>query len=286
MAGYNLCSSPNADEGLGMNLRDSATEILGVEPCRADSLVELRRGARTIGLFATPPGVGHAFGGDRQVLVKIYKGDGSTSGNEQYRTYHGSHFQKVPALMGNPYIQRSLTAGIYRRGGSVHPYAVLGYIPGTELADLIEAAKMDFPTVCRVIEKILLEIWIPIWGAGLRFKDCHPGNFILGADGHVYMIDTEQIRKDAAELLLTPATRKQRDRHEGLGIQRLPGLITRMIRAARHDCTEGAVDREVRRLLGEAGLSELLKGLGRGGVTQATVVKVRIFMVWIRQEWM
>ena len=269
-----------------MNLRSFATEILGIDPSRADSLIELRRGARTIGLFATPPGVGHAFGEGRQVLVKIYKGDGSTSGNEQYRTYHGSHFQKVPALMGNHYIQKSLAAGIYRRGGSVHPYAVLEYIPGTELADLIEEGKMDFPTVCRIIEKILLEILIPIWGAGLRFKDCHPGNFILGADGHIYMIDTEQIRKDAAELLLTPAIWKQRDRHEELGIQRLPGLITRLIRAARPDSKEGAVDREVRRLLVEAGLPELLKGLGRGGVTQATVVKIRIFMVWIRQQWM
>ena len=268
-----------------MKLRDIAAEILGLEPSRADSLIELRRGARTIGLFATPPGVGHAFGEGRQVLVKIYKGDGSTSGNEQYRTYHGGHFQKVPALMGNPYIQKSLAAGIYRRGGSVHPYAVLEYIPGTELADLIEAAKMDFPTVCRIIEKILFEIWIPIWDAGLRFKDCHPGNFILGADGHVYMIDTEQIRKDAAELLLTPAIWKQRDRHEELGIQRLPGLMTRLIRAVRSDCKEGTVDREVRSLLEEAGLPELLKGLGRGGSTEAADGAVGVLMDRIKQQW-
>ena len=258
-----------------MNLRDIATEILGVEHSRADSLIELRRGARTIGLFATPPDVGLGFGGDRQVLVKIYKGDGSTSGNEQYRIYHGNHFQKVPVLMENPYIQKSMAAGIYRRGASAHPYAVLEYIPGTELADLIKEAKMDFPAVCRIIEMILLEIWIPIWGAGLRFKDCHPGNFILGADDHVYMIDTEQIRKDAAELLLTSAIWNQRDRHEELGIQRLPGLITRLIRAARPNCKEGAVDREVRRMLEEAGLAERLKGLGRGGATEAALAAVR-----------
>ncbi len=261
-----------------MNLRGIATEILGMDPSQADSLIELRRGARTIGLFATPPDVGHAFGEGRQVLVKIYKGDGSTSGNEQYRTYHGSHFQKVSALMENPYIQKSLAAGVYRRGGSVHPYAILEYIPGTELADLIEEAKMDFPAVCRIIEKILLEIWIPIWGAGLRFKDCHPGNFILGADDHVYMIDTEQIRKDAAELLLAPTIWKQRDRHEELGIQRLPGLITRLIRAARSDCKEGAVDREVRGLLAESGLPELLKGLGQGEPTAAAEVAAGLFL--------
>lgn len=267
-----------------MSLRDIATEILGVDTTQTDRLVELRRGARTIGLFATRPGVGHAFGLGRQVLVKIYKGDGSTSGNDQYRTYHGSHFQKVPALMGNPYIQKSLAAGIYRRGGSVHPYAVLEYIPGTELADLIEEGKMEFPTVCRIIEKILLEIWIPIWGAGLRFKDCHPGNFILGADGHVYMIDTEQIRKDAAELLLTPTIWKQRDRHEELGIQRLPGLVTRLIRAARPDCKEGAVDRKVRSLLAEVGLSELIKELGRGDAVDAARAAMRL-LDGIHQQW-
>ncbi len=268
-----------------MNLRGIAIEILGLDSTLADGLIELRRGARTIGLFATPPDIGHAFGGGRQVLVKIYKGDGSTSGNEQYRTYHGSQFQRVPALMENPYIQKSLAAGIYRHGGSVHPYAVLEYIPGTELADLIEEAKMDFPAVCRIIEKILLEIWIPIWGAGLRFKDCHPGNFILGADGNVYMIDTEQIRKDAAELLLTPAIWKQRDRHEELGIQRLPGLITRLIRAARPDCKEGAVDREVRGLLEEARLSERLKGLGRGGLINAVGGAEKLLMDRIKRQW-
>ena len=258
-----------------MNLRVVAAEILGADPPRADELIELRKGARTIGLFATPSGVDHAFGAGKQVLVKIYKGYGSTAGNEQYRTYHGSHFQKVPALMKNPRIQKSLAAGIYRRGGSVHPYAVLEYISGTELADRIEEGGMDIQMACRIIEEILLEIWIPIWGAGLRFKDCHPGNFILGADGHVYMIDTEQIRKDAAELLLTPATWKQRDRHEELGIQRLPGLITRLTRAARPDCKEGAVDREVRRLLGAAGLPELIKRLGRGTSSDAANVAVR-----------
>lgn len=267
-----------------MNLRGIAAEILGVDSSQGGRLIELRRGARTIGLFATPPDADHAFGEGRQVLVKIYKGDGRTSGNEQYRTYHGSHFQKVPALMGDPYIQKSLAAGIYRRGGSVHPYAVLEYIPGTELAHLIDEAKMDFQEACRIIEKILLEIWIPIWGAGLRFKDCHPGNFILGADGHVYMIDTEQIRKDAAELLLTPTIWKQRDRHEELGIQRLPGLITRLIRAARPDCKEGAVDREVRGLLAEAGLPELLKGLGRGGSIEVTRAVAGFLRKSIREQ--
>lgn len=267
-----------------MSLRGVAAEILGVDPSRADDLIELRRGARTVGLFATPPDTGHAFGEGRQVLVKIYKGDGRTSGNEQYRTYHGSYFQKVPALMENPYIQKSLGAGIYRRGGCVHPYAVLEYIPGTELEDRIEGTRLDLSAACRIIEKILLEIWIPIWAAGLRFKDCHPGNFILGADGHVYMIDSEQIRKDAAELLLTPTIWKQRDRHEELGIQRLPGLITRLIRAARPDCKEGAVDREVRGHLGEAGLPELLKGLGRRDAVDAASAAMRL-LDGIHQQW-
>ncbi len=86
------------------------------------------------------------------------------------------------------------------------------------------------------------------------------------------MIDTEQIRKDAAELLLTPAIWKQRNRHEELGIQRLPGLITRLIRAARPDCKEGAVDRDVRGMLGDAGLPVVLKRLGRGSSCEAAKV--------------
>ena len=268
-----------------MNLKVVAADILGVDAANAGDLVELRRGARTIGLFATPPGMGHAFGAGKQVLVKIYKGDGSTIGNEQYRTYHGSHFRQVSALMENSYIQKSLAAGIYRQGGALHPYAILEYIPGAELADLIEGGGMVFPAACRMIEKILLDIWIPIWGAGMRFKDCHLGNFILGSDGYVYMIDTEQIRKDVAEWLLTPDVWKQRNRHEELGISRLPRLIVRLIRAAKPDCKEGTVDREVRELLGEAFLTEKLKNLGREDSSNGAVSAAQILLDAIVGKW-
>ena len=139
--------------------------------------------------------------------------------------------------------------------------------------------------VCQVIENIMLEIWIPLWGAGLRFKDCHPGNFILGADGHVYMIDTEQIRKDAAELLLTPDNWTQCNRHEELGLTRLPGLITRLIRAARPDCKEATTGREVRRLLDIDKIPELLKRLSRGDSHDAAKSAVGAFMDGIRRQW-
>ena len=248
-----------------MSLRVLAAKILGVDPARADILIELRRGARTIGLFATPAGLAHGFGASRQVLVKLYKGDGSTAGNEEYRTYHGLHFQRTAAMTGNPHIQQSLAAGIDCSSGVPHPYAILEYIPGMELADIIEAGRLTVPEAIRIFDHIMMKIWIPLWSAGLRFKDCHPGNFIVQAGGSVFMIDTEQIRKDVAEFLHTPECWQKRDRHEELGIQRLPGLIVRLIRSARPDCKEGTMDREVRRLLADIRMPAHLHGLGRGG---------------------
>jgi hypothetical protein len=99
------------------------------------------------------------------------------------------------------------------------------------------------------------------------------------------MIDAEQIRKDVAEWLLTPDVWKQRNRHEELGISRLPGLIVRLIRAAKPDCKEGTVDREVRELLGEASLTEKLKILGRGDSFNGAVSAAQILMDAIAGKW-
>lgn len=248
-----------------MSLHSLAARLLQVAPADAPRLIELRRGARTMGLFATPPGLKHGFGGHPQVLVKLYRGDGSTPGNKAYRTYHGLHFRNLTALTGNPRIQQSLASGIDRGSGAPHPYAILEYVPGTELAKVIEAGRLTVPKAIRILSDILLEVWIPLWSAGLRFKDCHAGNFIVGDKGGIFMIDTEQLRKDVAEFLHDPACWTQRDRHEALGLQRLPGLVKGLIHSARPDCREGTIEREVRRMLADIRLPELLRRLGRTG---------------------
>lgn len=245
-------------------MRALAAALLGVDPLDAGGLIELRRGLRTVALLATPPGQTHAFSAEcGRVLVKFYKGDWSTAGGRQYHAFHAAHSRQLEVLSGNNRIQRSLAAGIFEKAGSRHPYAILEYIPGTDLADRLGRRNMDLASACDILRDILLEIWIPLWSGGLRFKDCHPGNFVVAEDGRVCMIDAEQMRKDAMEIIHSPSDWTQRNRHEEAGLRRLPGLVTRLICSARQKDSVSSVNRAARDILHRSRLPEALRELGR-----------------------
>jgi hypothetical protein len=258
------------------DLRIIAADILGIDTTGSRELVELRRGARTRTLFATPAGLQHPYI-DRasRVVVKIYKGDWSTAGGKEYETYHADHFQRVPVLQQSPFIQKSITAGIHRNYNGTFPYAVLQYIEGEELADLIRAGNMDPARALNFIEQLLLDIWIPLWDGGLRFKDCHPGNFIVTGDDRVCMIDTEQMRKDAAELLTTPKDWRKRQAHEDMGLARLPGLLSRILAATRDAISEATAKKRIKDGINSLDLSTNLSRLDRGGDRIAVEKSVR-----------
>lgn len=247
------------------DLRAIAANILGISSGDADQLIELRHGARTRMLFATPPGLRHNFSGQAtRVVVKLYKGDWSTAGGKEYLAYHADHFHRVPALHQSPSFQKSLTAGIHRVSGGFFPYALLEYIAGDELADIIKEGGMNPGRAAAIMKQILFNIWIPLWDGGLRFKDCHPGNFIIGSDDRTYMIDTEQMRKDAAELLATPNEWRKRQAHEELGISRLPGLLSRIKTATGGATSENAVRNAIKSAIKSTDLNTHLSALGRG----------------------
>lgn len=248
------------------DLRTVAANILGINPVDANQLIELRHGARTRTLFATPSGLRHNFSGRAfRVVVKLYKGDWSTAGGKEYLAYHADHFHRVPALHQSPSIQKSLTAGIHRAPGGFFPYALLEYIAGDELADLIEAGGMDPGRAAAIMKQILFNIWIPLWDGGLRFKDCHPGNFIIGPGDRAHMIDTEQIRKDAAELLATPNDWRKRQAHEELGIARLPGLLSRIKASTGSETSESSAKNAIKSAIKSTDLNARLSALSRGG---------------------
>ena len=158
-------------------------------------------------------------------LLKFYLGEGIRSG-ATFIHFHNDLFARLPALAGNPRVQQSWSAGHWRRR---IPYAILQYVPGQELGRLLlddTARGLDWST--NILRQVLLELWAPIWESGLRFKDAHPNNYVVGPDSQVVMIDTEQMRKDATELLGSPRSTEQRSRHEADALKRLPGLVKRI----------------------------------------------------------
>lgn len=240
---------------------DEAAWLLGVREPTVASFIHFRTGARTRAVLATAPGVVHRFV-DRapQVVVKLYKGAGTSSGSIEYQTYHQDWFHAVDALLSNAQVQKSLEGG---RMSDVGPYAVLEFVPGTELAEILAAGQLDKAAARRIITDVLQAIWIPLWQGGLRFKDCHPGNFVYRPDGTTVMIDTEQMRKDADELLRRPGNWAQRDKHQTQGVARLPKLLQRVISATGPGQGESAVLRSVRSALDDSSLVPALSGLGR-----------------------
>lgn len=243
-------------------LKDEAQAkcLLGIADATAATFIRFRTGARTRAVLALVDSSNHRFKEKySQVSVKFYKGDGTTVGSKEYQHYHQSQFTQVAALR-HTNIQQSLAGGV---AAGVGPYSVMQYVPGDELAPLLDQRNFNTREAESMISQILLEIWIPLWSAGLRFKDCHAGNFVLTPERKVVMIDTEQMRKDVDELLKQPSIWTQRDKHEASGLKRLAGLLTRIVMSAQADACEATVKRHVKDALAESGLLEQLSTLGR-----------------------
>lgn len=262
---------------------DEVALVLGVNRSCAKEFHGFRTGVRTRAVIATHADVRHRFSAAfSRVVVKLYKGEGGTAGSLAYQNYHASAFHQVNALTANHLLQHSITGG---RLEGVGPYSVLEFIDGKELSELLQSTELTCETARQIIEDILGEIWIPLWYAGLRFKDCHPGNFVLTPAGRAVMIDTEQMRKDVDELLHRPAEWSQRDKHEQQGLSRLPGLIHRVVCATRPAMANAAVLRIVRAALDSTQLPQALAALGRQQVSQEPAREALVkFMAELRSN--
>lgn len=244
-----------------MEVREQVSCILQADEYSQPKLITFRNGARTRAVIATSPSYKHRFQHrHKQVLLKLYKGDGKSEGSKEYQRYHQDHFQRLGILGGNSFIQQSIEGGIYN---SVGPYAVLEYVDGEELASVLDRMELSKETAGTVLQDILNNIWIPLWSAGLRFKDCHAGNFVLTPSGRTVMIDTEQMRKDAAELLINGHGFVQRDKHEQAGLKRLPGLIQRIILSANPEQPKAPLLRDIKVVLARNDVERAFHNLGR-----------------------
>ena len=240
---------------------NEASRILGIQTENTSWARPLRTGARTRCVVATQPQTSHRFTDTYpQVVVKLYKGDGTTKGSKAYQQYHQTHFKQLPALTNNRLIQQSIEGGIMP---GIGPYAVVQYIEGRELSVALEDGTINRHIAGVVLKDILDEIWRPLWNASLRFKDCHPGNFILTPAGRTIMIDTEQMRKDVQEYLTNRSVWTQRTQHEISGLKRLPALLQRIILAANPAVAKSPLLREIKQLLAKTDLDNTFRQLGR-----------------------
>jgi len=244
-----------------MEVLKQVSNILKAEEGHHSPLISFRTGARTRAVIATPPSYKHRLQHQHeQVLLKLYKGNGRTEGSKEYQRYHQRHFQCIGALSGSSFIQQSIEGGICN---GVGPYAILEYVEGEELATVLDRMELSKETAENILRDILTNIWIPLWSAGLRFKDCHAGNFVLTPSGRTVMIDTEQMRKGASELLIDGNGFVQRDKHEKAGLKRLPGLIQRILLSANPQQPKAPLLRQTKLVLERNGIDRIFHELGR-----------------------
>jgi hypothetical protein len=263
-------------------MRD-VTRILGIQDDGNIILQEFRTGVRTRAVVATGQGVHHRYYDTfEQVVVKLYKGKGDTAGSREYQVYHATDFHQITALSETALIQKSIAGGVFN---GVGPYAVVEFIEGEELAERLQRADLNAQQALLILEDILGEIWIPLWHAGLRFKDCHPGNFVLTPAGKTVMIDTEQMRKDASELLHRPGEWSQRDRHEQQGLRRLPGLVQTIVCAAQPALKKATALRTIKMALESSQFHQTLAALGRSQASDAPARQaLNLFMASLQDQ--
>ena len=238
-----------------------AARLLEIEIEPEMAFMQYRTGFRTRAVLATKKGVTHRFQENHErVVVKLYKGQGNETGSLGFQHYHESDFNEINALTDNDRLQQSVSGGVKE---DVGPYAVVQHIEGEELAVRLLRADLTKQEASQILRDIMELIWIPLWHSGLRFKDGHPGNFVLTPDMQTVMIDTEQMRKNASELLREPESWTQRDKHQRTQLSRLPRLMKRVVKAANPSVAEARILREIKASLSDSELADSLALLGR-----------------------
>lgn len=250
-----------------MTKQELAKEILGCK--NVEQLPQ--KGNRNCGIFVS---IGEHRFSDKfeRVSCKFYKGDGTTKGfAEGYMPFHQRDFAKIPELK-NPLIQQSLECGIWE---NAQPYSVFQFIEGKMLRDVVGNKDNPITTPTLSIEQaksiltdMFCNVWIPLWLAGIRFRDGHTGNWVLGEDGKAYMIDTEQMRKDAVEFLYNPTSWTQRDKHEKSCLKLVHGIFADFSNA----CEIKITDSSAKKILANTNLLQSLSTLGRTDFSKANAI--------------
>ena len=156
-----------------------------------------------------PVQVQHRFlSGNRQVVLKLFQGPA-----RELVDFHHTDSRPPVDVLRRPEFQQSIDAGVLPNGSG---FAILEYFEGQTLKSwLASSTRCDTAELVNVMRLLFKSIWIPLWTSGLRFKDCHSGNFIVKPSlPKLVMIDCEQMRKSAAELLSGKGDWIQRDAHE------------------------------------------------------------------------
>ncbi len=244
-----------------------AGKLLGVEQRSYEPsgwAESLGYGMRTLALITPYSGVEHRFSSRSQrVVLKLFRSQAT-----EHIQFHSHTFLSLPILQRIP-LQASLAGGEFDGCG----YAVLQFIPGITLRQAVcVTSPWTGPRAVQALNDLMESIWIPAWASGLRFKDCHPGNFILSeTTGRLVMIDGEQMRKPATELIDSPSRWLIRDRHEDNAFSRLPKLISDTLYAAGTETNRAALNRAVAQAIEDSHLVQHLKELGRTDHNQQDV---------------
>lgn len=241
-------------------LEQTAAEVLQVPINQRATTwgLSLGYGMRTKTLIATHRGVDHRYVyANPQVVAKLYRGPAT-----DFVAFHDADTRYLTDVLGRPEFQLSIAGGVLPTGEG---FAILEYVEGQTLKSWLgEKDRCNTAEPIDVIRELFYSIWIPVWNSGLRFKDCHSGNFIVKSFvPRLVMIDCEQMRKSAAEFLRDKDNWKQRDAHEASALRRLPNLIESFSLSWKPEQNKASLKRLIRAALQRSELNVHLSALGR-----------------------
>ncbi len=260
-----------------------AADILDLKSGKISLLTA--RGFNSLALLKTSSDAAHKYPEYPEVVVKFLRRDCPKERFDEIARWHNENFGKFPVLKSIRF-QQSLEAGIYTdKYGKTYFYSVVEYICGTVLQDFIDLAVPLNKSLCKSIVVQLFEsIIIPAWACGLTFPDIQGRNFILRNSGNLSMLDTEQMRRSAAEILAKKNSRIAREMQAHLAFHSapektdfngpLPRLLKNLLFAAffPDSQTPGEIKAKimpaVRKLISDRGLADMLM-CGRRDILQS-----------------
>lgn len=222
-------------------MKTKAADILGLRSGEISLLST--RGYNSVALLKTSAGSIHKYAGFPEAVVKIFRRDCPRERFAKIARWHNEDFGKFPILKSKNF-QQSLGAGEYvDKFGKVYFYAVMEYIPGTLLQDFVDLElPLDGSLAKSIINQLFHSIIIPAWNCGLTFSDIQGRNFVLRGDGILAMLDTEQMRHSATEMLAGENSADGKKLRAHLAFHSSPGKVD----------FNGALPRLLKNILGAA----------------------------------
>jgi hypothetical protein len=221
--------------------------------------------------------------------VKVFKSSADARREAQRVVpFHRDRLCRLPGLP-NERVQRSLDAGFHPdRQSEQRAFIIQEWREGDTLEEWLRRRWSTQPAegmeIRSIIQQLLGEIIIPLWGVGTIWWDVRDANYCYAAaTGRLCLIDVDSLAAYADEILNTPQVWIRRDKGRVTALARLRQMVIRLVQAQGLSARQ-KVEASVSRVW-HTELEPVLSHLGRcGDESSEAAVAVQRFLDQLQSQ--